>query len=132
MYAEFAGPNYTNELRNLSDKGWAIFRNRPPFLVNPDRLYLFVKDDEYSHRIIGICCVNPNTLKGPNAIGIGYIDVHADYRNQGVGKLLVRALMQYAQKSGKAVYPGFYEPMGELYIKHVIERIANEYGVEVR
>mgnify|MGYP002757969590 CR=1 FL=1 len=78
-------------------------------------------------KVIGIASLTEETVWMENAIGVGYISTHVDHRNQGVSKLLVDAVFDYAKETKRGISNTRYEPDGELYLKPVIQRTALKY-----
>lgn len=80
---------------------------------------------------VGILIYVEKSFYTPTAFGVGFVSVHKDFKGRGIGKMLVEKLFQLAKKQGKKIRPGYYEPEGSLYIKHVFDRLSVQYGVEL-
>lgn len=97
------------------------------------RVYLAV-DDDFDKTgftlddIWGIFTINPDSIWG--GVGIGVVQTHPSKKGMGVASALAREVFQYALASNKKVTNRSYEPEGQLYLKHVLHRIADELGVE--
>lgn len=77
--------------------------------------------------IVGITSFHKNSFHIDNAVGVGYVSTHVDYRNIGVATAMVKALFLQAQLQGKAIANTPYEPEGEIYLRHVMERTWNRF-----
>lgn len=77
-------------------------------------------------RIVGIAQLIENSSRVPNAVGIGFIETHTDFRNRGVAKALVDEIFSMAKRQGKNIANTTYEPEGELWLRGVMERVAGQ------
>lgn len=77
--------------------------------------------------IVGITSFHKNSFRVENAVGVGYISTHTNYRNLGVATAMVKALFTQAQLQGKAIANTPYEPDGEIYLRHVMARTWNRF-----
>lgn len=121
-------PNMKDVLYNIEADSFEFFKYAVASETLQHRKYILV---EHGIKVIGICCFNPCTFKAENALGLAYIETHKDFKNQGVSKLLVCALFDYAKVSEKRIAIGWYEPEGELYLRHQMEKFSSVTGVEI-
>lgn len=77
--------------------------------------------------IVGIASVHNNSMRVENALGVGYISAHKNFRNIGVATALVKALFTHAKLEGKAIANTPYEIEGEIYLKHIMQREYNRF-----
>jgi len=76
------------------------------------------------NRVVGLVCIMESSRRVPGAITICYVSVREDRRNQGVAKLLVRALFEFAKVEGFSIANTQYEDDGQLYLRRVLEATA--------
>lgn len=89
------------------------------------RDYLAAIND--SGEIVGLVCFRRRYEE--SKVTITFIEVVDKYKNQGIGKELIRRIMLYlSTESFEKHYITKYEPDGEKYIKHLIEKESAKYG----
>lgn len=121
-------PNMMDVLYNIEAEHFEFFKYEWARETLQHREYILVAD---GIKVVGICSFNPRTFKAEDALGLAYIETHADFKNQGVSKLLVRALFDYAKTLQKRIAIGWYEHEGELYLRHQMEKFSSVTGVEI-
>lgn len=98
-------------------------------LFSPDlvahRSFVVALSDEV--KVVGIAQLVEISSRVDNAIGIGFIETHVDFRNQGISKHLVNSVFALAQSLGKDVANTSYEPDGERWLKHTMHAYASAY-----
>lgn len=79
------------------------------------------------NKIVGMISFVDRSLWMPQGLGIGKVQVHSKYRNQGICTHMIEMLFEYANKywDGIAVSP--YEPDGERWLKPLIARYSKQY-----
>ena len=92
------------------------------------RSYLICRIDD---QVAGMIVFTEQTRWLENGFGLGVVTVSPKFKNQGVGKFLVEHFFQLAKLHGKDVRVTPYEKEGELYLRHVIRRVAREYDVQI-
>lgn len=85
------------------------------------RTFLAAMDGE---QVVGLVCIMESSRRVPGAITISYVSVRADRRNQGVAKLLVSALFEFAKVEGVSIANTQYEDDGQMYLRRVLEAAA--------
>lgn len=77
--------------------------------------------------VTGIVALRKESSRLENALGVGYISTHRDFRNMGVATAMVHALFAHAKLQGKAIANTRYELDGQIYLRPVMERVWNKY-----
>ena len=77
--------------------------------------------------IVGITSITNKSFRVEDAVGVGFISTHKQFRNMGVATAMVKALFTHAELHGKAIANTPYEPEGKMYLEHVMQRVANKY-----
>ena len=98
----------------------------------PEREYLVAIDNDLN--IIGVPCYNPESLyrfSNKLCIGVGYISVAKEFKGHGIGKALVKALVEIAKRDNKDLRFNAYEPEGRKYLRHVVRRTAKTTDVNI-
>lgn len=80
-----------------------------------------------NNAVTGIVALRNQSVRLDNAVGVGYISTHKEYRNMGVATAMVHALFAHAHLHGKAIANTAYEPEGLIYLQPVMERVWNRY-----
>ncbi|KWT98263.1 MULTISPECIES: GNAT family N-acetyltransferase [unclassified Variovorax] len=86
------------------------------------RSFIAAMDGE---QVIGLAALKEESTRIPGAMTITFVSVREDRRNQGVAKLLVDALFDFAEAEGKALANTQYEEEGLLYLKPALEAAAS-------
>jgi predicted N-acetyltransferase YhbS len=86
-----------------------------------DRTFLVALDGE---QVIGIVCIKESSRRVPGALTISYVSVREDRRKKGVGKLLVKALFEFAKVEGFSIANTQYDDDGQLYLRPLLEAAA--------
>lgn len=89
--------------------------------VVPYRNYLAALHGE---KIVGLVCFTDESVRIPGSLGIGFISVHPEHWHKGIASQLVTALFEHASAVGKNIANTNYEPMGKLYLRPVMQRVA--------
>jgi len=113
------------------------FKLEAPLLVKNISFFEPSQIEEVHHRswivayddvcIRGLIALRKESGHIPNALGIGYISTHKKYLNQGIASLMVRSLFDYAKKLKKDIANTPYEPDGDIYLRHIMEREAMKH-----
>lgn len=74
--------------------------------------------------VVGVVSLVDKSFRINNAIGVGFVSVHQDYKHQGIAKKLVEALFSYAKGLKKHISNTPYEPEGLLWLKPAMTRNA--------
>lgn len=88
------------------------------------RQYVLALDN---NSIVGVLSFVEHSMWMPNGIGIGKIQVHRNYRNQGICTGLVHILFEFANTYWDGIVVSPYEPDGEKWLKHIIARYSKQY-----
>ena len=87
----------------------------------PHRTYLAAL---LRRQVVGLVALVESSSRVPGALGVGFISTHVEFLNQGISSQLARALFDFALDQKKAISMTAYEPDGEIWLRHVLQRIA--------
>ena len=79
-------------------------------------------------RIVGIGSVEPSPDLGePNVLWIKFVSVEEAERGNGIGRMIVEAICEYALKHGKKLHSHSFSDMGLQHLKPMIAELDARY-----
>lgn len=67
---------------------------------------------------VGIASYVDESFAAPGYLGVAAVEIRPDYRNRGLSKQLVQALINVASTQQKGLRVGYFEPMGVERLRH--------------
>lgn len=92
------------------------------------RYFIFSKKDF----IIAAGTVQQSPYEGQeNIVWITQISVSPDYKNQGLGSIIVDYILKFSKKMKKDIILSQWEPEGRAYLRKVFIKLNQKYGVKI-
>lgn len=88
----------------------------------PNRNFFIAVDP--AKKIVGLIAFVEKSFFKEDCLGLAYLSIDPEFRNRGLASKLATELFNYARTQSKGISISWYEPMGEQYLKPVMQRIA--------
>lgn len=96
-------------------------------ITNDDVVFSVVREND---TIVGLAKMRENPRQ-KGTLWLMSISVDMDRKNEGISRKVLEEVFQYAKSNNMKIEPSSYTVEGEERVKHQVERLAAQYGVEL-
>lgn len=84
-------------------------------------------------KIVALAGCSPSDQRHPRSIGLSYVAVDPNYRNQGYSSVLCKAIVDYMKTKGlKSLDCSGYSQLGHERLRPVLQRVTSEAGIRLK
>lgn len=102
------------------------FQDYPRYVHN--RQYIAAIDTE-RNLVVGLLCYVPRSSWDPDFMGLGFVSVAQDYKNQKIASNLLSMWVSLAASENKGIRMGHYEPEGLKWLPSVVSKLSVQHNV---